>query len=509
MAFLLRRYRYPHPLNILHQPPTVIFPAINLTPRRTRTHGVAGIIKGIQTMASQEVKSSLIDFMRGHPSTSLLATSEMLAAANAVLGGAEDLPQDSYDEDRHPLHYGPDLGNISFRREIGLWSAARYGLASPTPPEMINLTSGASNGLSKALELFSDPVGGYTRRAFILTPVYFLACPIFQDAGFANLLTAIPLTTCGTSLDFQSLLSHLTNPPIPKLPTLETATSPYKSSVSKPLYRHILYCVPTFSNPTGTTLSLESRIRLVKIAREHDILLISDDVYDFLDYDHNNNKTSGVVDGLKTPVKRLVDIDRELGVKEGEKGNALSNCSFSKILGPGVRCGWAEGATSVLAQVMGKSGANHSGGTPCQFASTIIHRLLLLKEGGEGGRVIDNVIMNICAVYKRRATLLKEVIKRCWPEGTEVQGGEGGYFVWVKLPEGYDAREIAKRAVKRGVRVGGGDGFEVPVVKGVGEGNFMGWGERCLRLSVSYLDERVIEEGLGVLGEVIAECGKE
>ncbi|KAK6536583.1 hypothetical protein TWF281_000810 [Arthrobotrys megalospora] len=373
-------------------------------------------------MASREVKTSLIDFMRGHPSTELLATSEMLAAANAVLG-SPDLPQDSYDEDRHPLHYGPDLGNISFRRELGIWSAIRYGLKSPTPPEMINLTSGASNGLSKALELFTNPIGGYTRRAFILTPVYFLACPIFQDAGFSNLLTAIPLTSCGTSLDFPTLISHLNSSSSSSpQPSLESAISPVKSSIPKPLYRHVLYCVPTFSNPTGTTLSLSSRTQLVKLAREHDILLITDDVYDFLDYQNSPSKQQH-----NTPaIKRLVDIDRELGVNPGEKGNTLSNCSFSKILGPGVRCGWVEGATGVLADAMGRSGANHSGGTPCQFSSTIIHRLLI--EGNGGRRVIDDVIGNICTAYRRRAELLKDAIGRYWPEGTEVQGGDGGVF---------------------------------------------------------------------------------
>ncbi|KAK6351196.1 hypothetical protein TWF718_004366 [Orbilia javanica] len=460
------------------------------------TTRVLKTFKRTLTMAAlPEVKSSLIDFMRGHPSTSLLATSEILAAANAALGGS-DLPQDSYDVDRHPLHYGPDLGNLSFRRDVGIWSAARYGLKTPTDPEMINLTSGASNGLSKALELFTNPISGYTQRAFILTPVYFLACPIFQDAGFANLLTAISLTPCGTSLDFSTLISQLESSSSSPSPSLEIATSPLKSSITKPLYRNVLYCVPTFSNPTGTTLSLETRIKLVKLAREHDILLISDDVYDFLDYQNSPSNDH------KTAIKRLVDIDRELGVSEGEKGHTLSNCSFSKILGPGVRCGWVEGATRVLAQVMGTSGANHSGGAPCQLSSTIIHRLLLETEGKKK-RVIDDVIGNICMAYNRRAELLESLIKQYWPEGTEVQGGEGGYFVWVKLPEGYDARIIAKMAVERGVKVGGGDGFEVPVVKGVGEQNFMGWGDRYLRLSVSYLEEEDIKEGVRVLGEVM------
>ncbi|KAK6538966.1 hypothetical protein TWF694_010516 [Orbilia ellipsospora] len=443
-------------------------------------------------MAEPEVKSKHIDLMRGHPSTELLATSEMLAAANAVLGD-QNLPRDSYDEDRHPLHYGPDLGNISFRRDIGSWSARRYGLPQAIPPEKIVLTSGASNGLAKALELFTNPIGGYTRRAFIVTPVYYLACPIFQDFGFSNLMTSIPMESNNTSINFTFLLDHLnldrSFPPQP-FTAIPEGLSPIKSTLSKPLYRYVLYCVPTYSNPTGTTLSLAARNRLVQIAREYDILLLSDDVYDFLGYDG------------QTPIKRLVDIDREIGVGEGEKGHTISNCSFSKLIGPGIRCGWMESASPMLATVVGKSGASHSGGAPCQFTSTLVHKLLVPNTRSDK-LVIDEVIERICEVYKHRVGILKDAVEKYWPEGTQVDGGEGGYFVWVCLPEVYDVRNIARIALDKGVKIGGGDGFEVPVNEVTGKDNFMDWGKRHIRLSISYLDAEVIERGMQILGEAI------
>ena len=126
----------------------------------------------------------------------------------------------------------------------------------------------------------------------------------------------------------------------------------YKPERTHPkVYKHVVYCVPTFANPSSATMSLRRRQELVRLARRFDALLVADDVYDFLHWPAEPSEV-----GLETAsipphqiLPRLVDIDREIDggtQRDGADGfgNACSNGSFSKIAGPGVRCGWLEGS---------------------------------------------------------------------------------------------------------------------------------------------------------------------
>jgi DNA-binding transcriptional MocR family regulator len=112
------------------------------------------------------------------------------------------------------------------------------------------------------------------------------------------------------------------------------------------IYKHIIYAVPTFSNPSFKTMSLRRRQELVRVAREYDALIVTDDVYDFLQWP--SDLASQTMSLEKAVLPRIVDIDRCLdGGAEREAadgfGNAVSNGSFSKICGPGLRTGWCEG----------------------------------------------------------------------------------------------------------------------------------------------------------------------
>lgn len=114
---------------------------------------------------------------------------------------------------------------------------------------------------------------------------------------------------------------------------------------STKIYRHLIYAVPTFSNPSSQLMSLRRREQLVRVAREHDALIITDDVYDQLQWLNTKSGSSSSLEEAVLP--RIVDIDRFLeggAERDGADGfgNAVSNGSFSKIVGPGCRTGWTE-----------------------------------------------------------------------------------------------------------------------------------------------------------------------
>jgi len=127
-----------------------------------------------------------IDLLRGHPTTRLLATPQILTATTKILTNSVHLPTNSLLETRHPLAYGPDFGNLNLRQEISAWTSEKYG-EEYIPDDLgrgaenrINMTCGASYGLMNALQQFTSPGTGYTRRAFVVSPTYFLACSIFM-----------------------------------------------------------------------------------------------------------------------------------------------------------------------------------------------------------------------------------------------------------------------------------------------------------------------------------------
>lgn len=425
--------------------------------------------------------------------------------------------------------------------------------------ERINLTCGASYGLMNALVQCTSPGTGYTRRAFIVSPAYFLACAIFIDAGFTNLLTALPYPPFPDSTKTlpDILLSHLqADAPSPSNPHVPLHTglspigglSPNSPRGGKRIYKYVLYCVPTHSNPTGLTWDFESRRRVVEIAREWDVLVLCDDVYDFLSWgDDSGSKPP------PPPLPRLVTLDRQLilahqnGNKgDNDAGNVISNCSFSKLLGPGLRCGWQESATAILARQMADGGANHSGGCPSHFVSVIVGELLRpvsdiedieasgdgekRKKGGKKKRKINEIISGVKKVLGERASVFIDACYKYLPPGSEVLGypppGEsgasgsgivpsgGGYFLWVSLgppqphASPYDAREIVKLAAQGEPPTDGGEGElinKVTVCSGAlsecpGVGNEMGFGERWVRIAVSWCEAEEGVEGIRRLG---------
>jgi DNA-binding transcriptional MocR family regulator len=276
-----------------------------------------------------------INLMRGWPASSLLPTYQIKQAAAECLSN----PQIA----EAGLSYGPDPGYEPAREEIAKWLTKAYARNTPTLAKNICITGGASQNLGNVLSVYTDPA--YTRNIWIVAPAYFLAFRVFEDAGFAGRLKAIPEGEEG--LDIVALEVGMVGSDREwELKNAGTSVR-YKNAGERThakVYKHVVYCVPTFANPSSATMSLRTRHQLVLLARQFDALVIADDVYDFL---HWPAEPSDAAQHRILP--RLVDIDREINggtQRPGVDGfgNACSNGSFSKIAGPGVRCGWLEGS---------------------------------------------------------------------------------------------------------------------------------------------------------------------
>ncbi|KAH0551484.1 hypothetical protein GP486_007300 [Trichoglossum hirsutum] len=286
-------------------------------------------------MASKSPKHQ-INLLRGWPNQKLLPIDDLKAATTTVLSNPSiAIPG---------LLYGPDLGYGPLREEIARWLTEFYAPSSPITASRICISGGASQNLACVLQTFSDPL--YTRNVWMVAPTYFLACQIFEDAGFAGKLRAVPEDEEGLDVGLLREEIRKSDAVASSMEGDRPITKP-RRTWSK-IYSHIIYAVPTFSNPSSKTMSLARRTELIHLAREHDALIITDDVYDFLQWPVSG-KASPAADMGKAILPRLVDIDRELNggaEREGADGfgNAASNGSFSKIVGPGVRTGWSEGA---------------------------------------------------------------------------------------------------------------------------------------------------------------------
>ena len=292
---------------------------------------------------NEDISKVPINLHLGWPSTSLLPVDLIREATQAVLSDTS-IAHDG-------LLYGPDAGYEPARRALAEWLTSFYQPGRAVESGRICITGGASQNLGCMLSVYTDPE--YTRNIWIVVPAYMLAFGIFEDAGFGDKMRAVPEDAEGIDLSYLRQEIEKSEKAALKQGNTTPRFKPRRPKAK--VYKHVIYCVPTFSNPSSRTMSLDRRRELVQLARNYDALVITDDVYDFLQWPNQDN-TSSAIDAknelatFKTAhLPRLVDIDRDLdGGPERDDadgfGNAFSNGSFSKIAGPGLRAGWVEGS---------------------------------------------------------------------------------------------------------------------------------------------------------------------
>ncbi|NLE74045.1 MAG: PLP-dependent aminotransferase family protein [Actinobacteria bacterium] len=223
-----------------------------------------------------------------------------------------------------------------------------------------------------------------------------------------------------------------------------------------------LYVVPNFSNPSGVSLSLERRRRLVDLAAERDLLLVEDNPYGLLRFEGGIPPT-------------LLSLDRA--------GSVVYVGSFSKIISPGIRTGYVVAPTAVYQKlVLGKQAAD--------LCSSTLNQLFVHEFVASG--MWKDYISRLRSLYVSRRDTLLRALKKEFPEGAEWTHPQGGFFVWATLPGGIHTGDLLVKAIDENVAFVRGDAFFVD-----------GQGTASMRLSFSYMKEELIEEGVKRLGRVI------
>lgn len=226
-----------------------------------------------------------------------------------------------------------------------------------------------------------------------------------------------------------------------------------------------IYCVPTFQNPSGRTLSLPRRRRLLEIAARFDVPVIEDNPYGLLRYE-----------GEPLPTLKSLDQDNRV----------LYVGTFSKILGPGLRVGWLVAPPEVIDLVdLGKQCAD--------LCPPSTSQLTLGAYFGRGNW--RDYVATQVEVYRDRRDLMLQALPEVMPPGTEWTTPEGGLFIWVTMPYGYDTAVLFDLAVARSVMiVAGRVAFAEPKPE-----------HRELRLNFSAMSEERISEGMRRLGTAVEE----
>jgi 2-aminoadipate transaminase len=229
-----------------------------------------------------------------------------------------------------------------------------------------------------------------------------------------------------------------------------------KSGV-RPTLAHI---IPNYQNPAGVTLSLDKRRALVDLAGEYGFTIFEDDPYADIRF-------------------RGEQLPSMLSLDTG--GNVVHASSFTKTICPGLRVGYLVGPAQLISAIARKATSLYiSAG---QFAQATVYEFCASGD-------VDRSVQTVSTALAQRARLLGEALREQVP-GARFLEPDGGYFLWVELPEDVDVDLLVPEAEKRGVAVVKGSDFLL-------EG-----GQHALRLAYSAVATEQVAEGVGRLAEAI------
>ena len=224
-----------------------------------------------------------------------------------------------------------------------------------------------------------------------------------------------------------------------------------------------LYMIPDFQNPSGESLTLEERKMLVELASKYDFLIVEDSPYRELRYE-----------GEHIPTMYSLDPDRVIYLG-----------SFSKIFAPGFRLGWAIAHPDILDKIY-----------VCKQSLDLcppIFDQYVAAEFLKSGRLDENLLKSI-ELYKAKRDLLLGLLEEHMPEGVSWTHPEGGLFLFLTMPEGFDAVKFYDVALDAGVAYVAGEFFHPDHS-----------GKNTMRMNFSFMSPEKITEGVKLLAELLTD----
>lgn len=228
----------------------------------------------------------------------------------------------------------------------------------------------------------------------------------------------------------------------------------------------MIYTIPTFQNPTGVTMSLEKRKRLIELANKYDVLVLEDNPYGDLRFSGED-------------VATLKSLDTE--------GRVIYAGSFSKILSPGMRLGYiiADEALVTKIEILKQVNDVH---TP------VLTQLMCVEFMKKYN--IDSYIEKNRELYGKKCKVMLDAMEKYFPEGkVKWTVPDGGIFLWCECPELSDITPVVEKALEKKVAIVPGSNFAIDIKQPSNK----------FRLNYSSATIEKIEEGIKRLGEALKE----
>ena len=333
------------------------------------------------------------------------------------------------------LQYGPTEGELALREEIAKWMRREKATVKP---ENILITSGAQQGLDVISKVFLDP----DDIIIVELPSYMGGLQSFS--AYRAKIVGVPQDNDGMQMDL-----------------LEKTLANLAECNKRPKF---IYVVPDFQNPSGVTMTLERRKRLLELAQTYEVPIIEDSPYRDLRFAGDF-------------VPMLCSLDKENYV--------ITLGTFSKLLCPGLRLAWITLSSQWIERMVA---AKQS----MDLSSPIFNQLLVAEYLKRG--LLPQQVEKIRRLYSKKRGVMMNALQRYMPEGVEWTEPEGGLFLWVKLPENMDATALFPKAVENKVAYVVGSAFHCN-----------GKGQNTMRLNFSFPSEKQIEEGIKRLAKMLRE----